>query len=138
MEIDPSLDRPAYQQLADAIREQIRAGHHRPGGRLPSEPQLTQTYGLGRETVRRAMGVLRGEGLVITVQGEGTLVRRPTSRTRTLRIGPNDRITARMPDVFQRRRLGIDEGVPLVEVHWAGGEVETFPADAVEVYGSAT
>lgn len=137
MTVDPSLDRPVYHQLADVLRQQIRTGEHRPGRRLPSEAQLAQTYGLGRESVRRAMAVLRSEGLVITVQGEGTLVRQGASMRRSLRIGPNDPVTIRMPDAVERRRLKIDEGIPLVEVNWAHGKAETFPADAVEICGSA-
>jgi GntR family transcriptional regulator len=34
-----------------------------------------QEYGIARGTARRAVEVLRDEGLVITVQGRGTYVR---------------------------------------------------------------
>jgi GntR family transcriptional regulator len=66
---------PAYRQLANIIRAQIESGglaHDRP---VPSETTLVQEYGVARGTVRRAIEVLREEGLVVTVQGRGTYVK---------------------------------------------------------------
>ena len=39
---------------------------------VPSEAQLVQEYGIARGTARRAIEVVGDEGLVITVQGQGT------------------------------------------------------------------
>ena len=42
---------------------------------MPSESELSATYHTSRPTVRRALAVLRGEGLIVTGQGSGTFVR---------------------------------------------------------------
>jgi DNA-binding GntR family transcriptional regulator len=41
---------------------------------LPSEPHLMQELGVARETARKAVRVLRDEGLVQIVQGRGAFV----------------------------------------------------------------
>ena len=47
-------------------------------GPLPSVKQLQQEYGIGRDTVLRAIDILREEGLVFTVPRRGSYVRRDT------------------------------------------------------------
>jgi len=68
--------RPPYLQIADDLRRQIKAGHYQPGDRLPSLPVMTTTYSSAAETVRRALGKLRDEGLVATQSTRGTFVLR--------------------------------------------------------------
>ena len=51
-------------------------GHlYRPRALLPSESYMQQHYGVSRGTVRTAVGILRAEGLVVTIGGRGTFVR---------------------------------------------------------------
>ena len=66
--------RPEYLQIADALREAIRAGEWPPGSVMPSEPELAARYGVTRATVNRAISVLRTEGLVRPERGRGTTV----------------------------------------------------------------
>ena len=70
--MDPT---PLYAQLADILRRMITSGELQPRSPLPSESYLQQEHGVSRGTVRMAMGVLREEGLVITIAGRGTFVR---------------------------------------------------------------
>jgi DNA-binding transcriptional regulator YhcF (GntR family) len=74
MTIDQASFEPVYRQLARILREQIQAGELRPGAALPSEATLSQTFGVGRDAVRDALGSLRSEGLIITTRGIGTFV----------------------------------------------------------------
>lgn len=70
--------RAPYLQIADDLRRQIKAGRYQPGERLPSLPTMSATYGSAAETIRRALGKLRDEGLVATQSTRGTFVlRRP-------------------------------------------------------------
>lgn len=69
--LDP---RPLYEQLADAIAEQIERGELAPGQILPSEPYLMGEHGVARGTVRAAMRVLRERGLIVTLPGKGSFV----------------------------------------------------------------
>jgi GntR family transcriptional regulator len=66
--------RPPYLQIADELRRQITTGHYQPGERLPSLPTMTAQYSSASETVRRALRVLRDEGLVATQSTRGTFV----------------------------------------------------------------
>jgi GntR family transcriptional regulator len=65
---------PMYTQLADILRELITSGELEPRSPLPSESYLQQEHGIARGTVRMAIGILRNEGLVVTISGRGTFV----------------------------------------------------------------
>jgi DNA-binding FadR family transcriptional regulator len=60
------LVRPAasYELVLDQVRRAIQLGRFGPGDRLPPERELAQQLGVSRMTVREAMRVLQGEGLV--------------------------------------------------------------------------
>jgi GntR family transcriptional regulator len=73
--LDPTADRPLSAQLADLIREEIRSGQRRPGSQLLSEAEFHRKYGVSRTTVRATLAILAGEGLTVTVKGQGTFVR---------------------------------------------------------------
>ncbi|MEU7884712.1 GntR family transcriptional regulator [Microbispora bryophytorum] len=65
---------PVYKQIAEILRERIDSGELAPGNPMPSEAQLEAEYGIARTTARRVARELREQGLVYTVQGEGTFV----------------------------------------------------------------
>ncbi|MEO9328129.1 GntR family transcriptional regulator [Gordonia aurantiaca] len=63
---------PAYKVLAAELRSHIAQGRYKGGVRLPTESELSQEYGLSRQTVRRAFLELVTEGSVYRVPGRGT------------------------------------------------------------------
>ncbi|GGT64813.1 GntR family transcriptional regulator [Streptomyces atratus] len=63
-----------YRRLAADLREAITAGSFGSDGRLPSEEQLAQQYGVSRGTVRQALAVLRANGLVTSRRGTRRVV----------------------------------------------------------------
>ncbi|WP_327024162.1 GntR family transcriptional regulator [Micromonospora sp. NBC_01739] len=132
MGIDQRSHTPVYVQLADLLRNQIEAGELPSGAPLPSESRLSQEYGIGRAAVRRAISVLRTEGLVTTSRGQLTQVR-PRPQQRLVEVTPGSTISARMPNSNERRQMGMDEGVPILEVRSPGGAVHTFPGDEVQL-----
>lgn len=71
---------PAYQTLADDLRDQIVSGRLRPGDRLPAEPALCVSSGLSRSTVREALRLLSSQNLIITTRGVagGSFVAHPS------------------------------------------------------------
>jgi GntR family transcriptional regulator len=73
-EIDRWDPEPVYLQLATILRGQIQRGELVPRQPLPSESYLTGRYGVSRGTARRAVEVLRNEGLVRTIPQRGTYV----------------------------------------------------------------
>ncbi|MFD7919703.1 GntR family transcriptional regulator [Streptomyces sp. NPDC059740] len=56
-----------YQQIAFDLREQITAGELAPGAKMPSGVDLERRYGVASMTVRRALQILRDEGLIHAV-----------------------------------------------------------------------
>lgn len=68
-------ERPEYLRIAADVRAQITGGAYGPGDRLPTLPELCETYGVSETTVRNALSVLRTEGLIETRTRAGTTVR---------------------------------------------------------------
>ena len=73
-EIDRWNPEPVYLQLAAILRGQIERGELVRRQPLPSESYLVGHYGVSRGTARRAVQVLRDEGLVVTIPQRGTYV----------------------------------------------------------------
>jgi GntR family transcriptional regulator, transcriptional repressor for pyruvate dehydrogenase complex len=69
---------PAYQQVADQLRDRILDGSVSPGDRLPTAVELSDIFGVSRSTVREALRVLASRGLIRTTRGTtgGTFVTR--------------------------------------------------------------
>jgi GntR family transcriptional regulator len=77
--IDPIAPVPPYRQIAQIIRRRIGAGEYRPDMRIPTESEIVEEFEVARSTARRAVAVLREEGLVYTVANRGSYVSRPPS-----------------------------------------------------------
>lgn len=65
---------PQYRRVKDHIAARIAAGEWAPGARVPSEGELTRSFGLSRMTVNRALRELAAEGQIVRVQGVGSFV----------------------------------------------------------------
>ncbi len=63
-----------WKQIAATLQRDIATGIHSPGGRLPTEAELSARFAVNRHTVRRALEELSREGLVRVEQGRGTFV----------------------------------------------------------------
>jgi GntR family transcriptional regulator len=72
--VDKYADEPLYVQLAGILRRRIESGELARLDPLPSESTLTQEHDVSRDTVRRAIAVLRDQGLVFTIAQRGTYV----------------------------------------------------------------
>jgi GntR family transcriptional regulator len=80
--VQPPINRltaaaPLYYQIAASLRDQIESGKLVPGSRLPPERELSELLGVNRMTLRQALQVLEGQGLLIRRQGDGTYVSDP-------------------------------------------------------------
>ncbi|HTK15841.1 MAG TPA: GntR family transcriptional regulator [Acidimicrobiia bacterium] len=78
-----------HLDLADALRARLVAHDLGPRGALPGEVDLAREYGTSRVTVRRALDLLRQEGLVTSRRGAGWFaavdpLRQPLGRVRTV------------------------------------------------------
>jgi GntR family transcriptional regulator len=63
-----------HHRIARVLADEIRAGVHSDGDRLPGEHALTQRFGVSRSTLRQALQVLGEQGLIATHAGIGSFV----------------------------------------------------------------
>ena len=71
------MTQPLYQQIADRLRGELAGGVYQTGERLPTENELAEQLGISRPTIRQALEVLTGEGLLVRVKGSGTFAAEP-------------------------------------------------------------
>jgi GntR family transcriptional regulator len=75
MSIDPTDPRSPSKQIAAALRTAIDDKVLAPGSKLPSEGDISEQYGVSKQTAREAVRVLKNEGLVLGQTGRGVFVR---------------------------------------------------------------
>ena len=88
--IDPAQPIPIYFQLKTLLLEDILGGRYDGDGRLPTEHELCERYGISRTPVTRALSELAEEGVVLRHRRRGTFVnphwRRPREGSPEVRI----------------------------------------------------
>jgi GntR family transcriptional regulator len=65
---------PPYKAIAAALKEKIISGELLPGEQIPPVPQLSETYGVSRNTALRALRLLKDDGLIKIEPGWGAFV----------------------------------------------------------------
>ena len=105
--------RALHEQLADQLREHLLADHGI-GEQVPTEEDLTRTFGVSRVTVRRAVQTLVSQGILIKRQGKGTFL----VHTKPQIIHPIDRLA---PFVETFMAYGEAVETTLLEFRWLEG-----------------
>ena len=85
--------RQRYEQVAERLVADLRGGLLRPGARLPGERDLAASLGVGRASVREALGALALRGLVETRPGAGSFITADALE----RIAASDAVTDGLP-----------------------------------------
>ncbi len=113
---------PLYQQLYQELKKKIIRGEWPEKQLIPSEAELMKDYGVGRETVRRAVLKLVNEGYLYRRRGLGTVV---------CRQRPEDGLENLVSFSAEMFKRGVQPGAELLEL------VQRLPppevADALEV-----
>lgn len=125
--VSPHSGVPLYQQVAALLRKKISTHEYAPGSLLPAEQTMSSEYLVGRDAVRDALAVLRGEGLIETRRGFRTRVREHPQREK-VRLAPGDVVCSRMPTPEEKQQHDVPEGVPMLVV----GKL-VYPADRYEL-----
>lgn len=94
-----------YKQIADALRAQVGTGDLVAGRLLPSESELGRDYAASRVTIRKALELLREEGLVDSRQGYGWFVAAAPVAQSLGRLGTIEAQLASSGRVSERRVL---------------------------------
>ncbi len=71
---------PLYQEIADALLDDIRSGKVPVGAMMPTEMELRERFGVSRHTVREAIRQLGELGLLTRQAGLGTIVKATEAR----------------------------------------------------------
>lgn len=95
------------QEIADLLRERIRAGVLKAGDRLPTQAELADEFGVERGTVRQALRALQEDGLLTNVsKGSPPRIAEPAPadepQPTMVALGP------RLTEAFSAPRVSID------------------------------
>lgn len=71
-----------YEQLVDNIRYLILSGEIKPGEKLPSVRSLAKELGINPNTIQKAYNELERQGVILTLQGRGSVVLTETDALR--------------------------------------------------------
>lgn len=83
--VDRSESTPLHDQVAAEIRRAIADGEAKPGERLPLAKDIAGVLGVNKNTVLRALHILRDEGLLEFTRGRGISVSGTPQRSAVLR-----------------------------------------------------
>jgi len=95
-----------YRAIADELRQRVESGELAAGALLPSESELSGAYDVSRVTVRKALDILRDEGLVDSRQGFGWFVATDPVRQSLGRLGTIEEQLAELGVGSERRVVG--------------------------------
>lgn len=70
-----------YEVIADRIEGMILDNRLQPGDKLPSEPELAESFGVSRNVMREAMKALKERDLIVQRNGDGTYIAKPDSHS---------------------------------------------------------
>jgi GntR family transcriptional regulator len=114
-----------YRAIADELRGRVESGELGAGRLLPSESELSGAYGVSRVTVRKALDLLRDEGLIDARQGFGWFVSTDPVRQALGRLGTIEE---------QLEQLGVGSERRVVEFRFVAAPArvrQVLGADAV-------
>ena len=125
----PVERRKGYAQIAEQLLGQIGSRRLKPGDALPPERELTQTFNVGRSSIREALRMLESQGVITPVNGGAFIVAdaaNPLESSLRLLFALDEQ--AGMHDLFELRRILECEAAALAaERH---GEVHLTEMDA--------
>ena len=112
VKIDRSEDIPLHEQVAAEIRRAIAEGEAGPGERLPLAKDLAAVLGVNKNTVLRALHILRDEGLLDFQRGRGITVAGTPQRGAVLQQARDLVEFARKNGSRRNEVIAIIEGLP--------------------------
>ena len=95
-----------YRAIADELRGRVESGDLAAGALLPSESELSAAYEVSRVTVRKALELLRDEGLIDARQGFGWFVATERVRQTLGRLGTIESQLGELGVGSERRVVG--------------------------------
>jgi GntR family transcriptional regulator len=123
-----------YREVYSDIKKDILTNHYRAGKPMPTQDDLATKYATSRLTIKKALQLLKNEGLIFSTQGSGTYVR-PRVMDSEDELMPlnapigavyshrDQKVTskvlhfdARLPHQIEQQNLGIASSDPVYEI----------------------
>ncbi len=96
--------------LRDTLLNRLQAGQWRAGDRLPTERELSASFGVSRTTVRKALLDLKQQGLIEQTVGSGTYVAEHASARLGHRVA-HDSSQHTSPAALMEARLALEPAI---------------------------
>lgn len=112
-------------QVIDQLKGEIASGAWAVGDKIPPEPALSDTLGVGRNTIREAVKALTHAGLLECRQGDGTYVRATNEMSGAVRRRLR---TAKVIEVLEVRRALEVEAARLAANYRDNADIATIEA----------
>lgn len=109
--------KPLYEEVAESIVGDIRAGILAPGSRLPTEMELQRKFGVSRITIRQAVGILVKNNLITRFRRRGSFISDNPNFPENFAGKENDTLR-----VVQFLHVGLPKAEPML---FSRGEVES-------------
>ena len=103
--LDPADPTALHEQAAAQLRRAIAEGQAAPGERLPPARDLAAVLGVNRNTVLRALRLLREEGVIEFRRGRGITVTAAAPQTAALITAARDLLAQARRHGYQREDL---------------------------------
>jgi GntR family transcriptional regulator len=103
--LDPADPTALHEQAAAQIRRAIAEGQAAPGERLPPASDLAAVLGVNRNTVLRALRLLREEGVLEFRRGRGITVTAAAPQSAALLAAARDLLAQARRHGYQRDDL---------------------------------
>lgn len=92
MQITPIQKVNVVEEIFDQLQSMLIEGTWKPGDKIPSENELSETFGVSRMTIRQALQKMKALGLIETRSGSGSFVRK---------ISPDDSLQDLVPLMYR-------------------------------------
>ncbi|MGW0085480.1 FadR/GntR family transcriptional regulator [Streptomyces sp. NPDC003393] len=100
--------RSSAQEIAETLRDRIRAGELKPGDRLPTQAELAEEFGVERGAVRQALRTLQEDGLLSNVSKGSPPRIAEAAPVREEPLPTMVGLAPRLTEAFSARRVRID------------------------------
>ncbi|KUO70449.1 MAG: hypothetical protein APF77_05450 [Clostridia bacterium BRH_c25] len=84
--VDKNSSVPMYEQIVQILKKEILQRKYGESGCIGTHTELTQRFGVSLITIKKAIGLLADESLVIIKQGKGTFVKNAVLNDRLDRL----------------------------------------------------
>ncbi|QDL93653.1 phosphonate metabolism transcriptional regulator PhnF [Paroceanicella profunda] len=120
-----------WEQIREALREDIASGRYAPGAKLPTEAALSDRFGVNRHTARRAVAALQEAGLIHVRRGAGAFV---ATAPVDYRLGTRTRFAQNLTDAGQTPAREITRLETLAVTAREAAHLEIAPGAPAHVY----